>query len=385
MRRRSLTRAYSLRRFTKSILFRFAAPGAPAGEGGLWHAGSVANQDNQIGVLLVNLGTPDSPEVSDVRRYLRQFLSDRRVIRLPRPLRWLLLNFVILPFRPQRSAAAYRTIWMPEGSPLLYFGRSLAESVSEQLGDGFRVELAMRYGSPSIAESMKLLLANDLERIVVLPLFPQYAIASTGSALAEVARVLETVERPPPLHTLGAFFEHPSFCNAYAARAEPILKDFAPDHVVFSYHGLPEWQVRDLDSSGSHCLVEPDCCETSCADNRGCYRAHCFATTRVLIADLDLEEKNTSLVFQSRLGRTPWLNPDLIKVLPELAARGIKRPAVFCPSFVADCLETVEEVGIRARAQWNELGGEELCLIPCVNADPEWVDGVASMVREAVA
>jgi ferrochelatase len=303
---------------------------------------------------------------------------------MPRPLRWFLLNFVILPFRPRKSAAAYKSIWMPEGSPLLHYGRALADSVSERLGAGFRVELAMRYGSPSIASSLSSLLSADLEKIIILPLFPQYAIASTGSALAEVGRVLESVACPPPLHVLGAFFEHPIFCSAYAAMAKPILKDFDPDHVLWSFHGLPEWQVRDLDPSGNRCLSRSDCCDTSCAENRGCYRAHCFATARELGSALELGEKDTSLVFQSRLGRTPWLDPDLVEVLPELAGRGIKRPAVFCPAFVADCLETVEEVGIRARAQWRELGGEDLCLIPCLNADPVWSDGVASMVRDAV-
>lgn len=349
----------------------------------------MANEKAQTGVLLLNLGTPDSPAVGDVRRFLRQFLSDRRVIRLPQPLHWLLLNLLILPFRPRKSAAAYRAIWTEAGSPLLHFGRGLAESVAERLGLGFRVELAMRYGSPSIAESMSTLMASDLAKIVVVPLFPQYAIASTGSALAEVARVLESAERPPPLHTLGDFFEHPSFINAYTEVAEPILKDFAPDHVVFSFHGLPEWQIRELDPSGRRCLVDADCCAASSAENRSCYRAHCFATTRALVAalevDMDLNEHNTSLVFQSRMGRTPWLDPDLVNVLPELAERGIKRLAVFCPAFVADCLETVEEVGIRARAQWSELGGDALCLIPCVNAGPGWADGVAAMVRETAA
>lgn len=337
-----------------------------------------------VGVLLLNLGTPDSPKVGDVRRYLRQFLWDPRVINLPRPLRWLLLNLVILPFRPQRSAAAYQLIWTPEGSPLMHFGRSLTAGVSDALGDHFHVELAMRYGSPSIEHGLTALLATDPGSIVVLPLFPQYAIASTGSALAEVARVLETIETPPPVNTMGAFYEHPNFIAAMAAVAEPVLEQFEPDHVVMSFHGLPEWQVRDLDASGRHCLVKPDCCEVACAENRNCYRAHCFATARALSLALALKEEDTSLVFQSRLGRTPWLEPDLIEVLPQLAARGIKRPAVFCPAFVADCLETVEEVGIRARAQWLELGGEELCLVPCVNAEPVWVEGVTSMIREVV-
>jgi len=343
----------------------------------------VANRDKPIGVLLLNLGTPDSPEVGDVRRYLRQFLSDPRVINLPGPLRWLLLNLVILPFRPRRSAAAYQLIWMPEGSPLLHHSRHLSEGVSEALGNGFRVELAMRYGSPSIEHGLSALLASNPQSIVVLPLFPQYAIASTGSALAEVARVLETIETPPPVYTIDAFYDHPSFIAATAAVAKPVLSQFEPDHVVMSFHGLPEWQVRDLDSTGNHCLVKADCCDRVRAENRNCYRAHCFATARALEAALELKEQDTSLVFQSRLGRTPWLDPDLVEVLPQLAARGVKRPAVFCPSFVADCLETLEEIGIRARAQWRELGGEDLCLIPCVNAEPVWVAGVTSMIRGA--
>lgn len=344
----------------------------------------MANQDKPIGVLLLNLGTPDSPKVGDVRRYLRQFLGDRRVIGLTQPFRWLLLNLVILPFRPRKSAAAYRTIWMPEGSPLLYYGRSLAVGVAEALGGQYRVELAMRYGGPSIAQGMKALLAANPESIVVLPLFPQYATASTGSALAEVAKVLETIENPPPLQTIGAFFDHPSFCDALAAVAEPVLKRFDPDHVVLSFHGLPEQQVRDLDASGQVCLSAAGCCDVVGAQNRSCYRAHCFSTARTLRESLGLEEENTSLVFQSRLGRSAWLEPNLVDVLPELAARGVKRLAVLCPAFVADCLETVEEVGIRAREQWRELGGDELCLVPCVNAEPVWADGVATMVRDVL-
>lgn len=336
-----------------------------------------------IGVLLVNLGTPDSPSVRDVRRYLRQFLSDPRVISIPQPFRWLLLNFVILPFRPKKSAAAYQSIWMPEGSPLLHYGRELCTAVQDRLGDDFRVELAMRYGSPSIEYGLSALLEHDPSQVIVLPLFPQYATASTGSALAEIARVVEGFEKHPPLTTIGAFPDDPRMCDAMAEVARPILEREKPDHVIFSFHGLPEQQVRDLDLSGQHCLVKPDCCDTSCSENRSCYRAHCFATARALRASLGLSEEDTSLVFQSRLGRTPWLDPDLVVVLPELAARGIKRPVVLCPSFVADCLETVEEIGIRARDQWKQLGGDDLFLVPCVNADPKWADGVASMVRDA--
>ena len=348
----------------------------------MWHSPRMSNPSQSVGVLLLNLGTPDSPSVRDVRRYLRQFLSDPLVITIPQPLRWLLLNLVILPFRPKTSAAAYQSIWMPEGSPLLHYGRELSKEVSKKLGDGFHVELAMRYGSPSIESGLNSLLEREPSSIVVLPLFPQYATASTGSALAEVKRVLQGKQNVPPVTTIGAFPDDPRLCDAMAEIARPILEDEKPDHVIFSYHGLPEQQVRDLDTGGQHCLEKPDCCDAACPENRNCYRAHCFATTRALIETLGLAAENTSIVFQSRLGRTPWLDPDLVVVLPELAARGIKRPVVLCPSFVADCLETVEEIGIRARTQWKELGGEALYLVPCVNAEPTWVDGVVSMVRE---
>jgi len=345
----------------------------------------VADPDQPIGVLLLNLGTPDSPEVSDVRRYLRQFLGDPRVLSMPAPLRWLLLNLVILPFRPRRSAAAYRSIWTENGSPLLCNSQTLAEASANKLGEGFRVEFAMRYGAPSVQRGIDALLASNPRRILVLPLFPQYASASTASAVAEVGRVLSSVERPPPVQVIGPFFDHPAFCHAVASVARPVLADFAPDHVIMSFHGLPEQQVRALDPTGAHCLVEPDCCDAPHAANRSCYRAQCFATARALRNALELEEANTSLVFQSRLGRTPWLEPDLVNVLPELFARGIKRPAVICPAFVADNLETVEEVGIRARTQWSELGGDALCLVPSVNADPTWVAGVTQLVEEALA
>ena len=340
------------------------------------------SQNSKIGVLLVNLGTPDSPSVRDVRRYLRQFLSDPLVIDLPQPFRWLLLNLFILPTRPRTSAAAYQSIWMEEGSPLLHFGRELTHAVATRLGDEYHVELAMRYGSPSIESGLTNLLELNPSKIVVLPLFPQYATASTGSALAEISRVLKGVATPPPVHTIGAFFDDPRFCDAMATSAREVIDREKPDHVVLSFHGLPEKQVRDLDTSGAHCLVKSDCCDAPCAENENCYRAHCFATARSLRSALGLREEETSLVFQSRLNRTGWLDPDLVKVLPKLAARGIKRPVVLCPAFVADCLETVEEIGIRARTQWREPGGDELFLVPCVNADPAWADGVASMVRD---
>jgi ferrochelatase len=335
------------------------------------------------GALLLNLGTPASPRVSDVRRYLRQFLSDPRVIDLPAAARRLLLEAVILPFRPRRSAEAYAKIWTPEGSPLLVHGRALREGVAAALGEAFRVELGMRYGEPSIASGVEGLLGAGARRIVALPLFPQYASASTGSALEALSAA---VAGHPQLSLVVAredFYDAPGFVAAFASVAAPVLRDFRPDHVLFSYHGLPERQLRRGDASGSHCLASDACCDAISSVNARCYRAQCHATTRALVAALDLDAAATTTAFQSRLGRTPWIRPYTDLVLPELFERGVRRLALLCPSFVADCLETLEEIGIRARAQWLELGGQELLLVPSLNAEPSWVRSVAGWIREA--
>ena len=345
------------------------------------------NEPNRpVGVLLITLGTPDSPATGDVRRYLREFLSDPRVLTMPSAARWLLLHGIILPFRPRKSAAAYQSIWSDNGSPLLDAGKSLKNLLGETLSEEHRVGLGMRYGNPSIETALRSMFderGGPMPReLVVVPLFPQYASASTGSAVAKLGEVLEALKIEIPVHIAAPFYEHPSFIDASASIAQPLLAGFAPDHVVMSFHGLPEQQVRDLDPTGAHCLVEPDCCTKPCAANRSCYRAQCFATTRALQGALDLPDERISIAFQSRLGRARWLEPDLVDLLPQLAARGVGRIAVMCPAFVADCLETLEEIGIRAREQWASLGGEDLCLIPCVNADPSWVAGLAKIVRE---
>ena len=335
------------------------------------------------GVLLVNLGTPDAPRVPEVRRYLAEFLSDPRVLDIHPIARWLLLHAVILRTRPRASAAAYAKVWTEQGSPLLVHSLALRDAVREALGAGYRVELGMRYGNPSIAAGLDALIAAGVSRILAWPLFPQYAEAATGSAVARIEEILEQRPAPPPLQILGDFYDAPGFLDAVAEVARPALADFDADHVLFSYHGLPERQIRALDASGAHCFASDDCCERIVAENRRCYRAHCFATTRGLQARLGLDPKTSSLSFQSRLGRTPWIRPYTDEVLPELAAQGVRRLAVLCPAFVADCLETVEEIGIRGRDQWQELGGEALRLVPCVNAHPAWVAAVAGTIRAA--
>lgn len=343
--------------------------------------------DRPTAVLLLNLGTPDAPTVPEVRRYLREFLSDPRVIDLHPIGRWLLLNLVILPFRPAKSAAAYQSIWgapgaAVEGSPLLFHSRALERGVRATLGPGYAVELGMRYGSPSIAEALGKLMARSPTRLVVAPLFPQYSSAASGSALARVYEFLGDGWNVPAIETLEPFYDAPGFIDAFAEIARRHLDAFHPDFVLFSYHGLPERHVRKSDPTAQHCLRTETCCDALVPANRYCYRAHCFATTRALAAKLGLGPAEHSVSFQSRLGRTPWIHPYTDLVLPELARAGKRRLAVLCPAFVADCLETVEEIGIRADAQWRSVGGEALHLVPSLNAEPTWIQAVADMVRD---
>jgi ferrochelatase len=335
------------------------------------------------GLLLVNLGTPDSPKTSDVRPYLREFLSDPRVIDIPPLLRFLLLNLVILPFRPRKSAEAYEKIWTERGSPLLFHGLDLAEKVQKRLGDGCVVELAMRYGRPSIAAALARMQAKGVDRIVVFPLFPQYSSAATGSALEKVFAEAGQLWNTPYLSVVPPFYEHPAFIDALARVARRAMDGGRAEVVLFSFHGLPERHCTKSDTSGAHCLETADCCDRIVEANRHCYRAQCFATARALGDRLGLPEAQRVVCFQSRLGRTPWIRPYTDEVIVDLARRGVKRAAMLSPAFVADCLETIEELGIRASESFRAEGGEELRLVPSVNAEDDWADGVVVIARES--
>jgi ferrochelatase len=337
----------------------------------------MASPWRRTGLLLLNLGTPSSATVGDVRRYLREFLGDPRVIDTSRIVRWLVAN-VAMALRAPKSAAAYAKIWTQSGSPLLQHGFALRAAVAERLGTRATVELAMRYGEPSIQSALERLSEAEVDRIVVLPLFPQYASSSSGSALERTLQIAAGMCNVPTLETVSEFYDEPGFIAALSEVARPPLDEFRADHLLMSYHGLPERHLRRADPSGTHCLESDDCCESIGSANRRCYRAQCAATSRALAAALELEKGSWSMSFQSRLGRTPWIHPFTDEVLPQLARRGIARLAVVCPSFAADCLETLEEIGIRGREQWHELGGEAFELIPCVNSHPRWVDTVAA-------
>ena len=337
-----------------------------------------------IGVLLVNTGTPRSTATGDVRRYLRQFLSDPRVIDLHPLARWLLLELVILPFRPAKSAAAYKQIWTSRGSPLLTNCVDLAVAVQAELqkaaSSQYHVELAMQFGDPSIGTALDNLQAKGATRLVVGPLFPHYAAASYGSAAAAVCAVAAQRWVVPALQFVEPFWFRPQFIDAVVSGARTAIQEFNPDHILFSYHGIPERHCTKTDLSGAHCLRRPDCCEAVQAANAHCYRAQCVATTRRLVAELGLTAEKTTTAFQSRLGRTPWIKPYTDHVLRDLGKTGVQRLLVLEPSFVADCLETLEEIGIRGRADFARAGGGELRLLPSLNANEGWVRGLAAMI-----
>ncbi len=336
------------------------------------------------GLLLINLGTPDEPTTAAVRRYLREFLGDPRVLDINAVGRKLLLELVILPTRPAKSAHAYQSIWDPErGSPLMYHSQDLAAGVAAKLGEQWRVELAMRYGKPSIHAGLDALIAAGVDRIVVLPLFPQYASSSTGTAVARVMELAQRAWTVPSLDFVPAFFDDPGFLDAFAAVGAASFAEARPDHVLFSFHGLPVRQITKTDTTGAHCFKSESCCDT--LTNPNCYRAQCFHTARSLAQRLELTPERYTVCFQSRLGRTPWIQPYTDVVLDEIAKKGIKRLAVMCPAFVADCLETVEEIGMRARAQFKAAGGEELVLVPSLNATAPWIDAVAAIAQRHAA
>lgn len=337
------------------------------------------------GLLLINLGTPDEPTPTAVRRYLREFLSDPKVIDIHPIGRALLLNLIILPFRPKKSAHAYQSIWDKErGSPLMFHSRDLQQGVQAALGAEWKVELAMRYGQPSIPDAIAALRAAAVDRIIVLPLFPQYAASSTGTALGRVFEVAGEQWNTPWLHVVPPFYDEADFIEAFAKVARDTGVDES-DHLLLSFHGLPERHCRKSDTSGNHCLVKSDCCDAIVEANRHCYRAQCYATARGLVAALGLAEGRYTVCFQSRLGRTPWIRPYTDELLDKLAKDGVKKLAVMCPAFVADCLETIEEIGIRARDQFRAAGGEQLTMIPSLNASAPWVELVARLARRATA
>ena len=341
---------------------------------------------DRIGVLLINLGTPDAPTPAAVGRYLREFLMDPYVINLPAPLRWFLVNVIIVPRRKHQSAKLYQRIHTASGSPLLTNTRALANELARELADrsdAFVVEFAMRYGSPPIESELTKLFTAKVSQVVVAPLYPQYAESSFETAVRETRRVASRIGGEELLSFMPPFYDRPDFIKVSANSINEYLKQDLTEHVLFSFHSLPVKQVKRLDPTRQHCSVKSDCCDQITDANRNCYRAQCVFTARAIARELGLSEESYTISFQSRLGRAEWLGPQTESVLRELAVRGIKNVAVCCPSFVADCLETLEEIAIRGRKTFLDAGGAQLKLIPALNSDPRWIETLANWIESA--
>ncbi len=332
------------------------------------------------GVLLVNLGTPDDPNRGAVYRYLKQFLLDPRVIDYPWLARNLIVRGIIAPFRSGSSSKLYKMLWTEEGSPLKVYGERVAQGVQEILGEEYVVELAMRYQNPSIESAIKNLLQMQVSEIIVFPMFPQYASATTGSIHEEVMRVLARQETIPNVKLINSYFDNEVMIDIFADNARRFdLSSYG--HIIFSYHGLPQRQLRKGDPTGSHCLKKENCCQELCLANQFCYSAQCHATTRAIAEKLELSPEGYTTSFQSRLGPEVWAQPYTIKTIEKLAEKGVKRLLVFSPAFVADCLETIIEIGTEYQEEFEEMGGEKVDLVPSLNDDPRWVRAVAEMVE----
>lgn len=334
----------------------------------------------KTGVLVVNLGTPDEPTRGAVYRYLKQFLLDRRVVDYNWLARQLLVQGIIAPFRSGKSAKAYRELWTDNGSPLKHYGEVVVDGLREQLGDGYIVELAMRYQNPSIEDALDRLLQQQISDLIVFPLFPQYASATTGSVHEEVMRLLSREDTIPNVRLINSYYDHPAMIRIFADHA----RRFDPnsyDHILFSYHGLPERQLRKADRCSNHCLQSPDCCASISRVNQFCYSAQCHATTRAIARELGLSPDRYTTTFQSRLGPEEWVKPYTSNVIEELAEKGVKRILAFSPAFVADCLETIIEIGDEYQEEFEEMGGERIDLVPSLNDDPAWISTIADLVR----
>jgi ferrochelatase len=333
----------------------------------------------RIGILLVNLGSPDSPDTGDVRRYLKEFLLDWRVIDIPPVPRNLLVRGIIAPFRAPKSGAAYRKIWTADGSPLIHITRQLAELAQAKLGPQFQVEMAMRYQNPSIASALEKFRKDLPAKLKVISLYPQYASSTVGSVHQEVMRVLSTWQTIPHLEFVNSYPLHPGLIDAFVARAAEHQVE-AYDHVLFSFHGLPERQLTKADTH-DHCIRQADCCAKLSPQNAYCYSAQCHATAQAIAGRLGLSQQQYTICYQSRLGKTPWKRPYTSDVLHEMAQQGKKRLLVFSPAFVADCLETIYEIGMEYQEEFEKMGGEKITLVEGLNTHPIWVDAVCDLCR----
>lgn len=321
------------------------------------------DMSGRIGILLGQLGTPDAPTTPAVRRYLKQFLSDRRVVDLNPVLWWLVLNGIILRFRPKASAELYRKVWTPEGSPLLVLSNhqaaGLEKGLSTRGGAEVKVEVAMRYGNPSTGSAIRKLIDWGADRLLLFPMYPQYSAATTGSTCDEVFDELKTLRDVPALRIVPPYYDHPGYIGALAAMAREKVSSLGatPDKVLISFHGIPQRYAR---------LGDP-------------YPSHCEATAKALVAAMGWSDEAVLMTYQSRFGREPWLQPYTDETLMSLGGKGVKTVLAMCPGFTADCLETIDEIGNLGAEQFEEGGGGHLHLVPCLNDDPRWIEAMVEI------
>ncbi len=334
------------------------------------------NATAKKGIVLMNLGSPDSTKVPDVRRYLRQFLMDERVIDMPWLSRALLVQGIIVPFRAPKTAAAYRTIWTKDGSPLIQLTRKLVAAMENELD--MPVEMAMRYGNPSIDTAFSNLLKRDssIEQVIAIPLYPHYAMSSYETAVENAKEVHSKKGYSFKLDFVKPYYNDPGYIAALAENMQPYLAE-AYDHILFSYHGIPERHLLKSDPTGSHCLKSDQCCSIPSTAHATCYRHQCYTTTRLVTEKLGIPPDKFSVSFQSRLGKDPWLKPYTDFRLAEMPGEGIRKLLILCPAFVSDCLETLEEIEERGKETFLHAGGEKYNMIPCLNVHPRWVKTLA--------
>lgn len=334
------------------------------------------------GVLLLNLGSPDSTSVSDVRKYLREFLMDPRVLDAPGLIRWIIVNLFILPTRPKKSAEAYASIWSEDGSPLIVVSEQYAEAVEKKVS--IPVYLGMRYGSPTTASQVDAMIRDGIEEVLIFPLYPHYAMSSYESALVCATDLIKAKAPEMEYRVVNPFYQDEGYIDCLMDQSLPYL-DKGYDHVLFSFHGVPERHLVKGDPSHSHCLFREGCCEREHPAHATCYRHQCLATVRAFVEKAGIPADKYSVSFQSRLGRDPWLQPYTDKVLELLPSRGVKKLLVMCPAFVTDCLETLEEISEEGQEIFLEAGGESFEQIPCLNLNEKWVEYSAKIVNDFAA
>ncbi len=332
------------------------------------------------GALLVNLGSPNSTSTKDVRNYLDEFLMDKRVIDVPYLLRAFLVKGIILNTRPKKSAAAYKKIWWDEGSPLIVLSQRLHEKV-KNITD-IPVELAMRYGNPSMKSGIQKLADQGIDEILLIPLYPQFAMATTETIEVLAKEIVKKHFPNIKLTMVPAFYNKAGYVEVLSGSIQNELTKLQPEHLLFSYHGVPERHIKKSDVTKSHCTIDGSCCNTPSAAHEFCYRHQCYETTKNVAEKLNLKEGSYSTSFQSRLGSDPWLQPYTDQTIDNFATNGVKKLAVVTPAFVSDCLETLEEIGMEAKHSFIENGGEDFNMIPCLNDNDDWVKTLSGWIED---